>query len=102
MTNATAFPQLCRQWRRRRRLSQLDLAERAAVSQRHLSWLETGRSRPSRGMVLRIAEALEVPLRERNTLLMDFAATYATQTSPCQSSFNACALKRRHQFRLKR
>jgi transcriptional regulator with XRE-family HTH domain len=69
MTAATAFPQLCRQWRQLRRLSQLDLAERAEVSQRHLSWLETGRSKPSRGMVLRIAEALEIPLRERNKLL---------------------------------
>lgn len=77
MTIATAFPQLCRHWRRRRHFSQLALAEQAAISQRHLSWLETGRSRPSRGMVLRIAEALDIPLRDRNTLL--HAAGFAPQ-----------------------
>ena len=65
----TAFPTLCKQWRRQRHLSQLGLAEAAAISQRHLSWLETGRSQPSRDMVLKLAEALEIPLRERNTLL---------------------------------
>ncbi|MEM6484826.1 MAG: helix-turn-helix transcriptional regulator [Pseudomonadota bacterium] len=78
MTAAAAtFPQLCRHWRRHRHLSQLDLAEQAAISQRHLSWLETGRSQPSREMVLRLAEALEVPLRERNSLL--HAAGFAPQ-----------------------
>jgi transcriptional regulator with XRE-family HTH domain len=50
-------------------LSQLDLAESAAISQRHLSWLETGRSKPSREMVLKLAEALQIPLRDRNSLL---------------------------------
>lgn len=74
---AATFPNLCRQWRKTRHLSQLDLAENAAISQRHLSWLETGRSKPSREMVLRLAEALEVPLRERNTLLN--AAGFAPQ-----------------------
>lgn len=70
MTSAEqAFPNLCRHWRRLRHVSQLQLAESAAISQRHLSWIETGRSRPSRDMVLRLADALEVPLRERNTLL---------------------------------
>ncbi|MEO0435927.1 MAG: helix-turn-helix transcriptional regulator [Pseudomonadota bacterium] len=69
------FPQLCRQWRQSRHLSQLALAENAEVSQRHLSWLETGRSQPSRDMVLKLAEALEIPLRERNSLLL--AAGYA-------------------------
>jgi len=69
------FPSLCRQWRRFRKLSQLDLALAADVSQRHVSWLETGRSSPSREMVLRLAEAMEVPLRERNMLLR--AAGYA-------------------------
>ncbi len=77
MTAAKQFPTLCRHWRRTRHLSQLDLAETAAISQRHLSWLETGRSQPSRDMVLRLAEALEVPLRERNTLL--HAAGFAPQ-----------------------
>src|SRR5215471_10871371 len=66
---------LLRKWRERRRLSQLDLACEAEISTRHLSFLETGRSLPSREMVLRLAEQLEVPLRERNVLLI--AAGYA-------------------------
>jgi transcriptional regulator with XRE-family HTH domain len=67
--------ELFRGWRQRRRLSQLDLALRADVSARHLSFVETGRSQPSREMVLHLAEQLEVPLRERNALLL--AAGYA-------------------------
>ena len=59
-----------RSWRQRRRRSQLDLALDAEISPRHLSFLETGRSRPSREMVLRLAEKLDVPLRERNQLLV--------------------------------
>ncbi|MCW7539248.1 helix-turn-helix transcriptional regulator [Aquabacterium sp. A7-Y] len=66
---------LLRQWRQRRRLSQLDLACEAEVSTRHLSCMETGRALPSREMLLRLAEYLEVPLRERNALLI--AAGYA-------------------------
>jgi transcriptional regulator with XRE-family HTH domain len=66
---------LLREWRLRRRMSQLDLASEAGVSARHLSFLETGRSRPSRAMLLRLAENLDVPLRERNPLLL--AAGYA-------------------------
>jgi len=66
---------LLRDWRQRRRLSQLDLSNEAAVSARHLSFVETGRSKPSRELVLHLAEHLEVPLRERNSLLM--AAGYA-------------------------
>jgi transcriptional regulator with XRE-family HTH domain len=66
---------LLRDWRRRRRLSQLDLALEAGISTRHLSFVETGRSKPSREMVLHLAEELEVPLRERNRLLL--AAGYA-------------------------
>jgi transcriptional regulator with XRE-family HTH domain len=58
-----------REWRRRRRLSQLDLALDAEISARHLSFLETGRARPSRDMVLHLAERLDIPLRERNVLL---------------------------------
>jgi transcriptional regulator with XRE-family HTH domain len=61
---------LLRDWRRRRRLSQLDLALEAGVSARHLSFLETGRSKPSREMVLHLSEQLEVPLRDRNHLLL--------------------------------
>ena len=69
--------ELLRTWRRRRSLSQLELALSADVSARHVSFLETGRSRPSREMVLHLAEQLEVPLRERNGLLL--AAGYAPQ-----------------------
>src|SRR5918998_2281189 len=61
---------LLRGWRRRRRLSQLELALEAGVSARHLSFVETGRARPSAEMVLHLAERLEVPLRERNRLLL--------------------------------
>ena len=61
---------MLRDWRRRRRLSQLDLALAADVSARHLSFIETGRARPSAGMVLRLCEHLEVPLRDRNGMLL--------------------------------
>jgi transcriptional regulator with XRE-family HTH domain len=59
-----------REWRQRRHLSQLDLAVDAEISARHLSFVETGRAAPSREMVLRLAERLDVPLRERNVLLV--------------------------------
>jgi transcriptional regulator with XRE-family HTH domain len=59
-----------REWRQRRHLSQLDLAGDAEISARHLSFVETGRASPSRDMVLRLAERLDVPLRERNVLLV--------------------------------
>src|SRR5712672_3515633 len=59
-----------REWRQRRHLSQLDLAVDADISARHLSFVETGRSSPSREMVLKLAERLDVPLRERNVLLV--------------------------------
>lgn len=67
--------ELLRGWRERRRLSQLDLANQVEVSARHVSFVETGRSKPSREMVLRLAEHLNVPLRDRNQLLL--AAGYA-------------------------
>jgi transcriptional regulator with XRE-family HTH domain len=66
---------MLREWRCRRRLSQLELALEADVSSRHLSFVETGRSRPSAEMVLHLAKRLDVPLRERNDLLL--AAGYA-------------------------
>jgi transcriptional regulator with XRE-family HTH domain len=66
---------MLREWRQRRRLSQLELALESGVSSRHLSFVETGRSRPSAAMVLHLAEQLDVPLRERNDLLL--AAGYA-------------------------
>jgi transcriptional regulator with XRE-family HTH domain len=61
---------LLREWRERRKLTQRGLASQSAVSARHLSFIETGRARPSREMVLHLAERLEVPLRERNRLLL--------------------------------
>lgn len=69
------FGERLRAWRLRRRMSQLELAGEADISTRHLSFVETGRSVPSREMVLRLAERLDVPLRERNALLV--AAGYA-------------------------
>src|SRR5215212_5110117 len=78
MTSVGAAPgvgPLLRDWRQRRRLSQLDLALEAGVSARHVSFVETGRSRPSAEMVLQLAEHLDVPLRERNQMLL--AAGYA-------------------------
>lgn len=68
-TLTTDFGTQLRTWRGRRRMTQLDLSLASGVSTRHLSFLETGRSQPSRDMVLELAERLEVPLRERNTLL---------------------------------
>lgn len=66
---ANGFGELLRQWRAARKLSQLELALQCNVSQRHISFMESGRARPSRAMVLQLAEALDVPLRERNALL---------------------------------
>jgi len=68
-TRPDTFGDHLRRWRRRRQLSQEALADRANLSTRHLSFLETGRANPSREMVLRLAERLEVPLRERNPML---------------------------------
>jgi len=72
------FPQIMRHWRGQRRLSQLSLAAEAGVSPRHVSFLESGRARPSRDMVLKIAEALELPRAARNEMLsgVGFAALY--------------------------
>lgn len=70
--------EVLREWRRRRRLSQLTLAAQAGISSRHLSFVETGRARASREMLLKLAEHLEIPLRERNHLLLvgGFAPAY--------------------------
>jgi transcriptional regulator with XRE-family HTH domain len=70
MSHQQSFASILRDWRRRRGLSQLDLAGRMAVSQRHLSFMELGRASPSRDMVLRLAAALDVPLRQQNALLI--------------------------------
>jgi transcriptional regulator with XRE-family HTH domain len=74
--------ELLRSWRQRRRVSQFELSLDSAVSARHLSFIETGRARPSREMVLHLAERLDVPLRERNGLLLaaGYAPTYAERS----------------------
>ncbi|CAH0341029.1 helix-turn-helix transcriptional regulator [Rhizobium sp. CECT 9324] len=75
ITSSQSLGDILREWRRRRHLSQLDLALEADISQRHLSFIESGRASPSREMLLRLAERLDVPLRERNPILL--AAGYA-------------------------
>jgi transcriptional regulator with XRE-family HTH domain len=79
MKAASPVGELLREWRQRRRMSQLDLAIAAEVSSRHLSFVETGRSRPTSGMLLRLSEHLDIPLRERNALLLagGYAPAYA-------------------------
>ena len=76
------FGELLRRWRQRRRLSQLDLALAAVVSARHVSFLETGRSAPSRAMVLRLARVLDIPARDQNHLLIaaGLAPAYAERS----------------------
>src|SRR5829696_7100049 len=74
-----------RHWRTRRRMSQLDLALEAGVSARHLSFLETGRSKPSRDMVLRLCEELSIPLRDRNGLLLAAGFAPAYQERPLEA-----------------
>lgn len=78
MATANAVGDTLREWRQRRRMTQLDLAFDAEISTKHLSFIETGRSQPSREMVLNLAERLEIPLRERNGLLVaaGFAPVY--------------------------
>ena len=77
VTNAARVGDLLREWRAARRLSQLDLALSADISTRHLSCVETGKAQPSRETITRLAEALDMPLRERNALLL--AAGFAPQ-----------------------
>lgn len=79
MQTAQPVGTLLREWRQRRRLTQLDLALEADISPRHLSFVETGRSQPSREMLLHLSEELEIPLRERNALLVSagFAPMFA-------------------------
>lgn len=80
---------MLREWRARRRVSQLELSAETGVSTRHLSFIETGRAKPSREMVLRLAEFLELPLRERNALLM--AAGYAPEFA--QTPLSAASMR---------
>jgi transcriptional regulator with XRE-family HTH domain len=89
--------ELLREWRAKRRMSQLDVALEAGVSARHLSFVETGRSKPSREMVLTLAEHLQVPLREQNALLLaaGFAPAFSEmdleddQMSPVRDALDA-------------
>ncbi|NBU27638.1 MAG: XRE family transcriptional regulator [Caulobacteraceae bacterium] len=76
------FALLLREWRQKRRMSQLDLALTSGVSQRHVSFLESGRSNPSRSMILQLSETLDVPLRDRNAWLTaaGFAPIFRTRT----------------------
>ena len=89
------FGPLLRRWRTRRRLSQLDLAVEAGVSTRHLSFIETGRAQPSREMVLLLARALDVPLRDRNDLLTmaGYAPIYRATSleAPARPTLRSCS-----------
>ena len=89
-TREHRFGLALRTWRTRRRVSQLELALRARTTQRHISFIESGRSLPSRAIVIRLAEALEIPLRERNVLLASagYAPVY-TETSLDDPSLGA-------------
>src|SRR5215510_2833867 len=91
----TSFGSHLRWWRKRRGLSQLDLASAAGSSQRHVSFLESGRAQPSREMVLRLAAALDVPLRQQNALLL--AAGFAPAW--CESGLSAPELAMVNQAR---
>lgn len=96
MTDAiveTAFGRMMRDWRAAHRLSQLELALRADISARHLSYVETGKAQPSRDLVEQLAEALEMPLRHRNSLLL--AAGYAPQYRESELAAPEMALIRR-------
>ncbi len=89
----TGFPQTLKHWRGTRRLSQLDLAVEAEVSARHISFLETGRARPSREMIARLSDTLRLPLHARNQLLTHagFAPRYASRdwTAPDMAPIRA-------------
>jgi transcriptional regulator with XRE-family HTH domain len=80
----TGVGSLLRGWRQQRRLTQLELALEAGVSARHLSFVETGRSKPGREMLLRVADRLEIPFRERNELLLDAGHAPAFPERPLQ------------------
>ena len=80
--SAPEFGSLLKDWRQHRRMSQLSLSVHSGISQRHISFLETGRSNPSRGMVLALSDSLDIPLRERNTLLQSagYSAVYSEES----------------------
>ncbi len=80
--SSRGFGENLRDWRRSQGLSQLELASRAGVSQRHLSFLETGRAKPSREMVIHLGHTLEIPLREQNLLLLTAGHAPEFQETP--------------------
>ena len=88
----SSFGTMLRTWRATRRMSQLELASAAGVSARHLSFMETGRSRPSREMVVHLSEQLDIPLRERNSLLTaaGFAPLYRETSLSAPEMEQAC------------
>ena len=88
------FPLLLKTWRHKRRLSQLDLALSSGVSQRHVSFLESGRARPSRSMILQLSETLEVPLRERNDWLTAAGFAPIFKAAAARSSADAAGDER--------
>lgn len=92
MTATAPIGGLLREWRERRRMSQLNLALEAGISSRHLSYVETGKAQPSREMVARLADTLEMPLRERNALLV--AAGYAPKFRETPLAMPAMSLVR--------
>lgn len=91
----TEFTTELRRWRTARRMSQLDLSIRAGTTQRHVSFIEQGRSRPGRDMVVRLAESMELTLRERNELLLAAGFAPAFPESPLlQRRVWVCSWKR--------
>lgn len=86
LTEPLDFGSLLKDWRQHRRVSQLGLSMQSGISQRHISFLETGRSRPSRTMVLALADSLDVPLREQNALLQSAGFTPAYSEGPLEGA----------------
>jgi transcriptional regulator with XRE-family HTH domain len=87
--SAPNFGTLLKDWRQHRRISQLGLSSLSGISQRHISFLETGRSRPSRAMVLALSDSLDIPLREQNALLQSAGFTAAYSDSPLEGGRTA-------------
>ena len=88
-TPVVDFAALLKDWRQHRRVSQLGLSSLSGISQRHISFLETGRSRPSRAMVLALADSLDVPLREQNALLQAAGFAPAWSEGPLEGQGTA-------------
>lgn len=85
----THYPAMLKEWRKRRRLSQLDLALDAEVSARHISFLETGRARPSRDMILHLSEVMNVPIEARNLMMQAVGFTPHYATTPFDNAMMA-------------